>query len=506
MTTSLSVSPAEAASEVLRRRRARRELLAFTQYTYAQYRADEVHVLIARALDGVVDGSVRRLMIFAPPQHGKSELVSVRLPAFWLGRRPDDPVVLASYGADLAESKSRQARDVVASEEYQALFGDLAPSEMAVSLRADSRSVRRWQLEGRRGAMLAVGVGGPITGHGAQLGIIDDPVENWEQAQSVTYRDRAWEWYRGTFRPRIWESGAIVLIMTRWHEDDLAGRLLSEQPGQWRVVRLPALAESQEQRDDAARRMGLALGEPDPLGRAAGEALAPRRYSAAALLELKTDTGSVVFSAEYQGDPRAPEGNRFKRDWFPIVDGAPAQAERVRYWDMAASTAKKAKRTAGVLLARAGGVVYVEDVVLGQWSPAKRNEVVLQVAELDALRYGDGVKVRIEQEPGSSGIDAIDALIELLSGFAVAGDKATGDKDVRLEPFAAQAEAKNVRLVRGAWNGEYIEEMCAVPNGFYRDQADATAGAFNQMRRKTGATVGAAVVQRQVVAERFGAG
>lgn len=498
---------AAAAHEVLRRRAARRSLLAFTQYTYGQYRADGVHGLIAGALDRVVDGSVTRLMIFAPPQHGKSELVSVRLPAFWLGKRPDDPVVLASYGADLAESKSRQARDVVASEEYEALFGDLAPSEMAVSVRADSRSVRRWQLEGRRGAMLAVGVGGPITGHGAQLGIIDDPVENWEQAQSQTYRDRAWEWYRGTFRTRIWESGAIVLIMTRWHEDDLAGRLLREQPGQWRVLRLPALAESQEQRDDAARRMGLALGEPDPLGRQVGEALAPRRYSAQALAELRADTGSVVFAAEYQGDPRAPEGNRFKRSWFQIVDGAPAQAERVRYWDMAASTGPQAKRTAGVLLAKAAdGVVYVEDVVLGQWTPGPRNQVVRQVAELDVLRYGPGVRVRIEQEPGSSGIDAIEALITLLSGFAVAGDKATGDKDVRLEPFAAQAEAGNVRLVRGAWNGEYIDEMCAVPNGFYRDQADATAGGFNQLRRKTGATVGATVVQRQALVDRFGVG
>ena len=180
----------------------RTRLLDFTEYTYPQYVADPVHALMAVTLDRVVAGELKRLMIFAPPQHGKSELISVRLPAFWLGTHPDDPVILTSYGATLAESKSRQVRDILIGDEFRSLFGELAPVDEPVQLRPDSRAVARWQLAEHRGSMLAVGVGGPVTGHGARLGIIDDPFENWEQASSQTHRDRVWDWYRGTFRTR----------------------------------------------------------------------------------------------------------------------------------------------------------------------------------------------------------------------------------------------------------------------------------------------------------------
>src|SRR5262249_51902761 len=207
-------------------------------YPYPAYVVEPAHALIASTLDQVVRGAIPRLMILAPPQHGKSELASVRLPAFWLGQRPEDPVILASYAASLAESKSRQARHVVESPEYALLFP-------AIRTRRDSRAIAHWELDGHKGGLLAAGVGGPITGHGARLGIIDDPVENWQEAQSQTVRDTCWDWWRTTFRTRIWEGGAIVLIMTRWHEDDLAGRLLAEQAAEWTVLRLPALAETQ---------------------------------------------------------------------------------------------------------------------------------------------------------------------------------------------------------------------------------------------------------------------
>lgn len=248
-------------------------------------------------------------MVFAPPQHGKSECCSVRLPAYWLGRRPDAPVILSSYAASLAEDKSRQVRQIIESDQYARLFP-------GIHTQPDSRARNLWHLEGRRGKMLAVGVGGPVTGHGGLLGLIDDPVENWEQAQSKTYRDRAWDWYRATFRTRIWEGGAIVLVMTRWHKDDLAGRLLADQASEWTVLRLPALAEAQEERDEAARVLGLPQGEPDPLGREAGEPLCPQRFSSAELQLLRRDVGPLAWPAEYQGVPREAEGAVFKRSWF----------------------------------------------------------------------------------------------------------------------------------------------------------------------------------------------
>lgn len=481
---SLNVSPQDAAQELLRRRNARKSLLDFTQYTYPQYQADPVHHLIASYLDRVVAGEIKRLMVFAPPQHGKSELTSVRLPAYWLGRRPNDPIIVTSYGAELAEGKSRQARDIVESAEYRALFGDLRAGEIeSVQVRPDSRAVQRWQLmPPHRGRMLAVGVGGPVTGHGALLGIIDDPHANWEEAQSETLRNRVWEWFRGTFRTRIWEGGAIVLIMTRWHEDDLAGKLLKAQPGAWTVLRLPALAESQEERDENNRHMGLAPGESDPLDREAGAALSPQRFSATELQSIRRDVGSVVFASEYQGGPRASEGNLIKRTMLRIVHHAPpATAWRVRYWDKAVSTKKGAKFSAGVRLAiTLDGRVFVEDVVRGQWSTKDRREIMVQTAELDAQAFNNSVFIFIEQEPGSSGVDSVQDEIRLLARFPVFADKATGDKDVRLMPFIAQAEALNVMLLAGAWNQAYIDEMVVVPNGTYRDQVDATAGAYNR--------------------------
>jgi predicted phage terminase large subunit-like protein len=478
----MGISEAEAAKELLARRRARSCLIGFTQYTFPQYKADPVHELIASALDKVVEGLTKRLMIFAPPQHGKSQLTSRQLPAYWLAKRPDDPVILASYGADLAETHSREARFIVESTEFSALFGKLATIDAPIETREDSRAVNHWLLAPPfRGGMKAVGVGGPVTGHGARLGIIDDPFQNWEQAQSETYRNRAWEWYRATFRTRIWEGGAIVLIMTRWHEDDLAGRLLKDQPGDWTVLRLPAIAETQEERDRNNKDMGLPEGEPDPLGREPGEALAPSRYSKNELELISKESGPMVWGAEYQAAPKAPEGNRFKRAWFSqMVNAVPHFAKRIRYWDKA-GTAGGGAYTAGVLLAQFDGITYVENVVRGQWSSHEREQIIKQTAELDAQKYGKyTVHIYIEKEGGSGGKESAENTIRNLSGFPIYADLPTGSKDVRLEPFAAQAEAGNIRLIRGLWNSDYIEEFVAIPNGRYRDQADATAGAFNK--------------------------
>ncbi len=473
-----------AAEEMLRRRVARGSLAEFTAYTYPRYRAEPAHQLIAAALDRVVRGEITRLMVFAPPQHGKSELVSVRLPALWLGKHPDDPVIIASYAASLAQSKSRQARAVVESPAYRALFP-------ASCTDAGSRAVDHWSLASpHRGGLLAAGVGGPITGHGALLGIIDDPHENWEQAHSETMRDRVDEWYRGTFRTRIWPAGAIVLIMTRWHADDLAGRLLVSQPDAWTVLRLPALAEDQSARDAACARMGLPAGQPDPLGRTPGEPLCPSRFPVDALEEIRRDVGTRAWNAEYQADPTPGEGTLVRRGWLRVAEPPEERpAALVRYWDKAATV--DGCRTAGVLMARyADGRVAVLDVVAGRWTPADRDRVMLATARRD----GPGVPIWIEQEPGSAGIDAMAAAIRLLAGFAVRGDRATGAKDVRLDPFLAYLEAGQVTLAAGPWNGAYVDELCALPSGAFRDQADATAGAFNRLRQ-AGSPGGPAIVR-----------
>ncbi len=441
------------------RRRARSGLVAFTEGTFPQYRAERVHHHIAARLEAVLRGECSRLIIVAPPQHGKSELVSVRFPAFWLGNRPDDPVILASYGADLAYSKSRRAREIVESTEYQALFP-------GVRTRRDSRAVNSWELAPPyRGGLIAAGVGGPITGHGALLGIIDDPVENWEQAHSDVYREKIWQWYKGTFRTRIWEGGAIVLIMTRWHEDDLAGRLLAEQAEQWEVLHLPAVSE----------------GEGDPLGRPEGEPLSPERFSREALAQIEQDVGSQVWSAEYQGRPSPLEGNMFKREAVgELLKAAPAAMTRwIRYWDKA-GTENGGDWTAGVLFGRCGNLYIVLDVVRGQWSAATRKQVMHQTAQMDAAQY-PGMEVWVEQEPGSSGKESAENTIADLAGFAVHAETSTGSKVIRANPLSAQWEVGNVKLLEGAWNKVYLDEMSAFPNGVHDDMVDASAGAFAKL-------------------------
>jgi predicted phage terminase large subunit-like protein len=481
--SNLQLSPqeqqAEAARILLDRRKARRTLIDFTQYTFPQYVADPFHIVIGEMLDAMVAGSIKRGMIFAPPQHGKSEKASVRFPAKWLGERSDDPVIIASYAANLAHNKSRQVRDIIESREYRALYGDLSPLDAPVSTRDDQRAVDEWKLAfPHRGGLRAAGVGGGLSGHPAALAIIDDPFADWAEAQSPTIRRKVMEWYQSVLRVRVWEHGAILIIMTRWHEEDLAGQLLKGQAHKWEVLRFPAIAESQEDRDKNNEYIGLPIGLPDPLGRKEGEPLAPNRFSKEALLEIKEDVGSMVWAAEYNQVPRPLEGNRFKRHWFKKVRAVPMGSQFTRYWDKAGTEGGGAF-TAGVLLGRHEGFTYIVDVVRGQWSAYEREKTIKDTAEQDRERYGY-VKNFVEQEPGSGGKESAESTIRNLAGFPIEKDPVSGNKDVRLEPFAAQAEAGNVFLVDGDWNHAWIEEMVAIPNGTYRDQSDATAGAFNK--------------------------
>ncbi len=159
--------------------------------------------------------------------------------------------------------------------------------------------------------------------------------------------------------------------------------------------------------------------------------------------------------------------------------------DRVRYWDLAASD-ESGCFTAGVRMSKKVGVYYVAHVIRGQWTPHRRDDILLQTAQLDENDFGTaGISIYIEQEPGSAGVSVTDGLIRMLSKYPVYADRPTGSKDVRLEPFAAQLEAGNVRIVKGAWNRDYIEELVAIPNGQFRDQADATAGAFNMLSAAT---------------------
>jgi len=482
---------------------AAQSLAAFAQYINPRYILEPFHQSLFDHLEAVLRGDINRLMIFAPPQHGKTEAVSVVFPAYWLAHRPYDSIILASYAADLARDKSGDARSIVASERY----GGLHPNH---KISAVSRAMDTWKLANTGGGMRARGVGGPITGHPAHLAIIDDPVKGYAEASSEAIQNSNWHWYDSTLYSRLQEDAPVILIMTRWHELDLAGRILNEREGKrFTVLRYPALAESQEARDAGNVRLGLEEGLPDPLGRQEGEALAPERFSRQYLEHVRDNGTAYRWGALYQGVPRPAEGNIIKRAWLQIVDEVPWEAERIRYWDLAGTRGGGA-RTAGILMARStDGKYYIEDAVFGQWSFGERNKVMEQTAAIDAMNYVrmdpenpeaelwemDGyntVRIYIEQEPGASGKEVIQSLVKRLSGFAAFGDRPTGSKDDRIRPFAAQAEIEQVYIKRATWNAVVIDELASFPNGQYRDIGDAVSGAFNLLHTKPGFVMGVA--------------
>jgi predicted phage terminase large subunit-like protein len=243
---------------------------------------------IAQAEAGKLEG----LVVSMPPQHGKSMLCSHYLPAWYLGKYPDRRVILTSYESDFATSWGRKARDLL--EHWGSLFG--------VSVSRRSGAANRWDLDGREGGMTAAGVGGPITGKGAHLLIIDDPIKNDEEARSATFRQKQWDWWQSVATTRLRPGALIIVIQTRWHRDDLTGRILRqaiETDMNWRVVKFPALAE-----------------EEDVLGRQPGEALWPDVFTQRRLEQVRATHTNYYWASLYQQNPQAEGGAEWPDDYF----------------------------------------------------------------------------------------------------------------------------------------------------------------------------------------------
>lgn len=413
------------------------------------------HLLtLSAALTAVEAGEIKRLLITMPPRHGKSELCSVRFPAWYLGRNPDKRIIIASYAADLAERFSRQVRQVVDDERYHILFP-------GVTLSPDSRSVATWDLAGRRGGLKAVGVGGSLTGHGANVLLVDDPVKNRQDANSEVLRQSTWDWYTSTAYTRLEDGGAVVLIMTRWHTDDLMGRILAaEAAGDthegWRVVRFPAIADD-------------------------GRALWPEKYGPDDLANIRETIGEYDWSALYMGEPVPREGAMFNVSRIELVHAAPPGLKACRAWDLAA-TPGGGDYTVGVRMdgPDADGVYYVVDVQRGQWSTDTRNALIRQTSKRD----GQDCWQLFPVDPGSAGVDAARALTRMLAGSRVRSERVTGSKETRAGPFSAAVGEGHVRVVRSTWTASFINELSSFPMGAHDDQVDAGADAYTELTRK----------------------
>lgn len=459
-----------------------------------------------------------RLIIVAPPRHGKSELVSRRLPAYILGRNPDASIIATSYGADLASRMNRDVQRVMDHGTYSRLFPESRLFGKNIRTMASGTWMRNsdlFEVVGHKGSYRSAGIGGGITGMGFDFGIMDDPIKSAAEAASATMRESIWEWYISTFYTRQHKGARILLTLTRWHHDDLAGRLLKlmeedPQADQWRVLHLPALAHPKVE-EELTEEQGFRLemnqqaaahdldgwhvtrsvysdwlqdhGRDMPASdcsdpRADGEALWPLRFPKEWLEQTKATLGPYQFGAIYDGNPTPREGGLFtEASLSRRVEACPvgADVERVRSWDKGYSS--HGDYSVGVRMSRnRDGIFVIEDVIRIRATPKERNRIIKETAVEDDRLFGK-VEIRIEEPPGA-GSETTANLISELAGHNARAHKPKGDKEERAEGLSAQADAGNVWLVRGAWNRAFVAEMIVFPGGENDDQVDAATQAF----------------------------
>jgi predicted phage terminase large subunit-like protein len=447
-------------------------LLSYIAYQWPGYRDAEHHRLICRKLEAVERGEIKRLIISVPPRHGKSLIASTYFPAWYLGRNPDKYIITATYGQDLADDFGRQVKNQIADEAFAGIFP-------GVALANDSRSSRRFAVDGqaggieqatnRQGAYYAVGVGGPLTGRGAHVLIVDDPVRNREDADSDTIRRKIKDWFTSTAFTRLMPGGAVIVIQTRWHEDDLTGWLLSEHAAEgWDVIHLPALAE-----------------ENDALGREPGEALWPEQYDAEELANIRRLVGPRDWSALYQQRPAPDTGNYFKREWVIPVDTIPPREEMAIYGGSDyAVTADGGDYTVHAVVGVAhDGRMYLLDL----WRKQASSDVWVD-AFCALVRKWKPIGWAEETGQIKSGVGPflIKRMLETGSYTVREQFPTRGDKAVRAQSIRGRMAMQGLHVPRDAeWVADFIPELMSFPVGVHDDQVDAL-GLVGQLMDRIG--------------------
>jgi predicted phage terminase large subunit-like protein len=450
---------------------ARRNLLDFTLYTYPGYRVNWHHELLCSYLDRFANGEIKRLIVAMPPRHGKSELVSIRLPAFIFGRDPDAHFIGASYGADLARHFNRDVQRVIDSPAYRQVFPETRLFDSNVRTTAQGTWLRNsdnFEIVGHKGMYKCAGVGGGLTGFGFKYGSIDDPFKDAAEANSQTIRQNKWEWYTDVFYTRQAPDAGILVTMTRWNMDDTVGRLkeaMQQIDGeQWEVLELPAIME------DVANKH-----PQDP--RELGEPLWADRFNLDFLEKAKAQN-SYSFSALYQQKP-IPHGDAlFNPDLIDVIDYLPECTETVRFYDLAVTAKKHSDYTVGLKM----GITKTEELIILDVYRVQKTmpDVEIAIAQNAAI---DGKPTRIRLEAEKAGIVQLDYLLQRadLRGYTLDKKAPEGDKYTRAQPFASRVNAGKVKMVRGAWNRAYLDELAVFPMGAHDDQVDASSGAYDML-------------------------
>jgi predicted phage terminase large subunit-like protein len=441
--------------DAVKREKAQKSFMAFVHEMWPGFIHGRHHALMAKKFEEIAEGKLKRLIINMPPRHTKSEFASNMLPAWFLGKYPNKKVIQTSNTADLAVGFGRKVRNLVDSEQYSKIFPNVA-------LRADSKAAGRWATN-HNGDYFAIGVGGTVTGKGADLLIIDDPHSEQEARLAQgdpTVFDNVYEWYTSGPRQRLQPGGAIIVVQTRWSDKDLTGRILKSDNTDWEVIELPAIMPS-------------------------GSPLWPEFWSLSELEALKEELPPYKWNAQYQQKPTGEEGAIVKRDWWRRWnhDRPPRCEYIIQSWDTAFTKSQRADYSA----CTTWGVFYRDE-----------NEQDVNIILLDAFKEKmefPELKARAKEmydewEPDSCIIEAKAAgapLIQELRRIGVYVQDYTpsrgNDKFVRLNSVTDLFSSGKVWAPETRWADEVIEELARFPNAEHDDLVDSSVQALMRFRQ-----------------------
>lgn len=466
----------------LRHELASTTLIGFMFATSPTYQMGWVHAEICGELENFLAAVRRkespRLLLTMPPRHGKSEIASRRFPAYALGRDPDLSFIATSYSADLASRMNRDVQRIIDDEVYRAIFPG---TRLCGKNSGDGiRTADLFEIVGHRGVYRSAGVGGGITGMGGDIILIDDPIKDRAEADSPTIRNRVWDWYTSTLYTRLAPGGGIIVIQTRWHMDDLAGRLLEAQrTGQgdaWRVVNFPAIAE-----------------ENEPY-RKAGEALHPERYPLEQLQAIRAAIGSRDWAALYQQRPAPDGGAIFRAEWlrFWLPKDLPQSFDRLCIsWDMTFKDGDDSDYVVGQVWGRKGADFFLLDQVRGRMGFTATLSAFRALAD----KWPQAQRKLVEDK--ANGPAVIDSLRHAVPGIIPV--EPDGSKLARAHAVTTFFEAGNVHIPHPSvcgWVADYVAELTSFPAAAHDDQVDATTQALRDMQSHRALNIDPAVLQR----------
>jgi predicted phage terminase large subunit-like protein len=434
----------EAEKELYYRATARKDYSFYLEMVhFGKYKPAKHHFLLCDAVKRICEGSLKKLMVFMPPRHGKSQTITESLPSYFNGLYPDKRVITISYGDSLAKEFGRKNR---------AKVKDWGKDIFGIELDPQNGSMSDYTIKGHTGGSYFAGILGGVTGRGADLLIIDDPIKTAQEAQSEVYRNRVWDEYQSSLSTRLMPHGAQIIILTRWHYDDIAGRLLKEQPNEWEVISLPALAE-----------------ENDLLGREVGEPLwAEFGYDRLWAQNKRKEVGTRTWTALFQQSPSPDSGDIFKREWVKFYKALPQLDEMAISVDASFKDTKSSDYCVLQVWGRRGADKYLIDQIRDQMGfPA-----TVQAIRAISAKYPKAHSKFVEDK--ANGTAVIDFLKKEIYGLIPV--EPMGGKEVRASAISPQWESGNVYLPdpsQAPWVNDFIEELIQFPQGKNDDQVDA---------------------------------